>query len=353
MSSNNITQSPFGTYGIVEITKYVLSNSRGMKVSIINYGATITSITIPDANGNIKEIACGFDSMEGYQSEAYKANAPYFGCTVGRYASRIKDGKFSIDGKDYTTAVNNGSNHLHGGIVGFDKLVWNAELDEQNNAVSMSLTSPHMDEGYPGNVMVKVTFTLNEENALSIKYNASADATTPLSLTNHTYFNLSGFAETIHNHKVQINATKILEPDETNVPIGNISSVAGAIDDLSGGKLLSTCFAEMETGFEHYYLFDHPLGTLTKVARIDDTAGSLVLDISSTEPGVLFYTGYFTSDELKRENGDQYGRYRGFCFETSRYPNGPNIPESPGSITSPESPYKSETIFTFSTKASA
>lgn len=345
MSSNSITQSSFGSYSDQEITKYVLSNSLGMQVSVINYGATITSITTPDANGSIKELACGFDSMEGYLSKAYKTNAPYFGCTVGRYASRIKDGKFNVDGVDYTTAVNNGSNHLHGGMVGFDKIVWKAEIDKENNALSMSLSSPHMDEGYPGNVNVKVTFSLNEENALSIKYSANSDAKTPLSLTNHTYFNLSGFAETIHNHKVQINSTRILEPDETNVPVGKISVVAGAIDDLSEGKLLSTCFAEMETGFEHYYLFEHPIGTLSQVASIDDSKSSLSLEIFTTEPGALFYTGYFTADDLKRENGDQYGRYRGFCFETSRYPNGPNIVDSPGSVTSPDTPYKSETIF--------
>ena len=348
MSSTAITKSPFGIYNDKEITKYVLSNSQGMKVSIIDYGATITSISLPNTDGTRKELVCGFNSMDGYQSEAYKANAPYFGCTVGRYASRIKDGKFSVDEKDYITAVNNGSNHLHGGIVGFDKLVWEAEVDESNNAVSMSLQSPHMHEGYPGNINVKVTFSLNEDNALSIKYNASSDAKTPLSLTNHSYFNLSGFTDTIHNHKVQINATKVLEPDETNVPIGEVSSVVGAVDDLSNGKLLSSCFESMETGFEHYYLFDQPFGTLAQVASITDTAGSLTLDIYTTEPGALFYTGYFTSDELKRETGDQFGRYRGLCFETSRYPNGPNIQNSPGSFTSPDSPYKSETIFKIS-----
>ncbi len=348
MSVNTITQSSFGTFNNIEITKYILSNSKGMKVSVINYGATITSISVLDANGNKKEIACGFDNMDGYQSEAYTANAPYFGCTVGRYASRIKDGKFTIDGIDYSTAINNGRNHLHGGIVGFDKLLWNAELDEQNNAISMSLTSPDMDEGYPGTVHVKVTFSLNEENALSIKYSASSDKKTPLSLTNHTYFNLSGFTETIHKHNIIIHSTRILEPDETNVPVGKIISVDGSIDDLSEGKRLSTCFAEMDTGFEHYYIFNHSFGTLAQVARITDTAGSLSLDILTTEPGALFYTGYFTSDELKRENGDQYGRYRGFCFETSRYPNGPNIEHSPGSFTSPDRPYQSETIFKIS-----
>ena len=347
MSNTKIFIQPFGKYNNQKVEQYILQNKSGLLVKLINYGATITAIQIPDANGRLKNIACGFDTLEGYFSNAYQNNAPYFGCTVGRYASRIKDGKFSLEGVDYTLAVNNGSNHLHGGLKGFDKKVWEAKVVDLNGepAVQMHLQSPHMEEGYPGNVSVKVWFSLSEENEINIQYEATTDKATPLSLTNHTYFNLSGFRQTIAQHRVQIAAEKILVPDETNVPVGKIASVNNTSADLQNGRLLGDCFNEMETGFEHFYLFDKPIGNLTKVAEFQDTESGLTLEISTTEPGVLFYTGYFTSPELKRENGEQYGRYRGFCFETSRYPNGPNLPNSPDSITHPGEIYKSQTLF--------
>lgn len=288
--------------------------------------------------------------MEGYFGKAYQANAPYFGGTIGRYASRIKDGKFSLEGKEYTLAVNNGSNHLHGGIKGFDKQIWQGAIVENNSqaAVEMRLTSQHMEEGYPGNVEVKVVFSLDEDNALSIQYFATTDQATPLSLTNHTYFNLSGFENTIENHSAQIDAAKILVPDATNVPVGEIASVANTPADLRTGRLLGDCFQEMETGFEHFYAFDKPLDTLEKVATFMDKDSGTTLEISTTEPGVLFYTGYFTSNELQRENGDQYGQYRGLCFEASRYPNGPNLADAPSAITTSEKNYQSQTVYKIS-----
>lgn len=332
-----------------EIHQYTLQNSKGMEVKVIEYGATITSICLPIATGGMKNIVCGFDTLSGYFGEAYLQNAPYFGCTVGRYASRIKDGRFSVDGQDYTLAVNNGSNHLHGGIEGFDKKTWKGEvLGDDQTSLQMSLESRHLEEGYPGNVSLKVTFSLNDENELSIKYEARTDQTTPLSLTNHTYFNLSGFKDTIKNHHAKIDSATILAPDATNVPVGEIEAVRGTAADLQESRLLGDCFQEMETGFEHYYLFDKPLGSLAKVAEFSDTKSDTKLEILTTEAGALFYTGYFTSDELKRENGDQYGRYRGLCFETSRFPNGPNLPASPKSLTQANEIYQSQTIFKFS-----
>lgn len=344
-----IQTSVLGLHQGREIHQYTLQNSNGMVVKIMEYGATITSIELPAVVGEMKNIVCGFDSLSAYFGVAYLQNAPYFGCTVGRYASRIKDGHFSIDGEDYTLAVNNGSNHLHGGIEGFDKKIWQGELIGDDKAtLQMSLASSHLEESYPGNVMLKVIFSLNDENELSIKYEGHTDQATPLSLTNHTYFNLSGFKETIENHHAQINSAAILAPDETNVPVGEIAAVKGTAADLQEGRLLGDCFQEMETGFEHYYLFDKQEDGLAKVATFSDTKSGTQLEIMTTEPGALFYTGYFTSDELKRENGDQYGRYRGLCFETSRYSNGPNLPNSPKSITQPGEIYQSQTIFKIS-----
>ena len=349
MKATQIIVTALGNYQGHQISQYTLSNTAGLKVNIMNYGATITSIITPTQDGQTKNIACGFDSLEGYFSKDYLQNAPYFGCTVGRYASRIKDGKFTIDGQDYNLAVNNGPNHLHGGLVGFDKKVWTAEIldDGESHTLKMSLLSEDMEEGYPGNVTVEVTFTLSEENELSIHYDATTDKTTPLSLTNHTYFNLSGFSNTIEQHRVKITSTTILEPDHTNVPVGKVTSVLSTAADLSTGRALGECFAQMETGFEHYYTFDKPDGELALVAEIADPQSGLQLEILTTEPGGLFYTGFFTSDKLQRENGEQYGKYRGFCFETSRYPNGPNIPNSPRSLTNPGERFRSKTVFKF------
>jgi len=339
-----VTNKKFGIHQNQQIDLYTIENTNGMRIKITNYGATVTSISVLDQKGNRKELACGFDTLEGYFGADYTTNAPYFGCTVGRFASRIKDGKFTVDGKEYNIAVNNGSNHLHGGLIGFDKKIWQAESNEKES-VSMSLTSPHMEEGYPGEVKVKVIFSLTEENEIVIQYEAITDRATPLSLTNHTYFNLSGFENTIEDHIAQIDANEFLEPDETNVPVGAVAEVEGRVADLRTSKKLGDCFVQMETGFEHYYTFDKASNELAKVAVFKDSVSGRSLEVKTTEPGALFYTGYFTSDKLQRENGDQYGRYRGFCFETSRYPNGPNLENAADSITQAKETYQSTTVY--------
>ncbi|MCL4115884.1 UNVERIFIED_CONTAM: hypothetical protein GTU68_014920 [Idotea baltica] len=314
----------------------------------MNYGATITAIEVPIGSNKV-QVACGFDTLGEYFSEDYKSNAPYFGCTVGRYASRIKDGTFSIDGKQYTTACNDGSNHLHGGITGFDKRIWDAKIGEGENGafLIMVLHSAHLDEGYPGAVDIEVIFQLTEDNKIEISYNGLSDQETPLSLTNHTYFNLSGFQNTIESIMAMIEASTFLKPDETNVPIGEIASVSNTPADLRNQKALSESLKDLETGFEHYYLFDNYNNELNEVASFTNTQNGLELRIHTTEPGALFYTGYFTSDELGRNNNERYGKYKGLCFETSRYPNGPNIEGSPLSTTAPGRPFKSKTVYQF------
>ena len=342
-----IIPSNFGSFEGQIIQQYTLENDQGMSVKVATYGATITSITIPDANGSPIDIVCGFDTLDGYFSPAYQQNAPYFGCTVGRYASRIKSGTFSLDGQTYQLATNDGPNHLHGGLKGFDKRVWSAKVldGKETVGVEMTLESPHLEEGYPGNVKVSVTFTLNNNNELGITYRGETDQATPLSLTNHTYFNLSGFQQTIEDHRATILSDVYLSPDETNVPVGGISPVSGSAADLRSGRLLKEAFAQLPTGFEHYYTFDQSVNELRKVAEFEDTLSGRKLEVSTTEPGMLFYTGYFTSNDLQRESGDQYGRYRAFCCETHRYPNGPNIIDAPGSVTRPGQVYESSTRF--------
>lgn len=347
MNSNTIR---FGAHQGEAVNVYLLENEQGLRVKIMNYGATITSISVPDPQGGRIELACGFDRFEDYFSADYLQNAPYFGCTVGRYSSRIKDGEFTIQGKTYQVACNDGSNHLHGGVKGFDKRIWKAEWSDDSDGIGicMRLSSPSLEEGYPGNVEVEVLFSLDNNNTLTIAYKGITDQETPLSLTNHTYFNLSGFQENILQHQAQVRAGRHLKPDETNVPVGEIEALDGLAADLRTSIPLQQAIAQMETGFEHYFLFDKPLGELAEVAAFEDPHSGRKLVISTTEPGMLFYTGYFTSNELKRSKTERYGRFKGFCCETHRYPNGPNIPGSPGSLLSPGETYQSTTAYHFS-----
>lgn len=339
-----VEKQNFGQINGQNIEQYVLSNEHGITVKVMTYGATITSLRVPDKNGKAGDIACGFNSIDGYLSEAYLNNAPYFGCTVGRFASRIKDGKFSVDGKEYTLDVNNGSNHLHGGVNALDKRVWTAEVT--SSGVEMSIISDHMDNGFPGLVNIKVSFSINNDNELSIRYKATTDQKTPLSLTNHTYFNLSAFKHTIVGHEATILAEKYLVPDETNIPVGQEKLVDGDSADLRKPIKLNDALKAMETGFEHYYAFDENTN-LRKVAQFSEAESGRNMQVYTTEPGMLFYSGYFTSNELKRESGEQFGRFRAFCCETHRYPNGPNIEGAPRVWTTPDQPYESRTVYKF------
>ncbi|ANW95079.1 galactose mutarotase [Wenyingzhuangia fucanilytica] len=345
----SIKQSIFGTHNNQDIYLYSIKNANGVEVKITNYGATITAIKVPNSNGEIENIACGFDTLEGYFSEEYKNNSPYFGGTVGRYCSQIKNASFELNGKVYQLENNCGDNNLHGGVVGFDKKVWNVLVidTEQGKGVEMSLLSKDMEEGFPGNVNVKVTFLLNDENELSINYYAVPDADTPLSLTNHTYFNLSGFSEGVENHTATVHTNQRLALDTTGAATGEIVNVTGKEDDLRDGKHIGDVHDLMEDGFEHFYVFDNAKEIVKHTASVTFKESGRSLEVFTTEPCMLFYTGKYTSDALKRENGEQYGKYRGFCCETHRYPNGPNIKNSPKSITKAGEEFNSTTIFKF------
>ncbi len=342
------TAQSFGTFDGEEIKLYTLENGNGMVIKISNYGATITSVIIPQKNGDAQEVVCGFDTFDGYFSESYTNNAPYFGGTVGRYCSQIKDAQFELNGQKYNLAKIVGDNNLHGGKIGFDKKIWKVDLlNSDQSLLRMSLHSTALEEGFPGNVKVTVTFSLTNENALAIEYQATTDADTPFTITNHSYFNLSGFENNVEGHLVQIASDKKQLWDETGAATGTNLSVAGEVDDLRTAKSIGAVHEAMNDGFEHYYLFEQKGFDLEKVAEITEPISGRSVEVLTTEPGMLFYTGKYTSDELQRESGLKYGKYRGFCCETHRYPNGPNIANAPKSILKKEEIYTSTTIFKF------
>ena len=343
------TKNHFGEVEGHKVNAYTLENDHGMKVTVLDYGATVQSILIPKKDEEM-EIVCGFDGMDSYFSKEYTENSPYFGGTVGRYTSQIKNSEFILGGKKYSLVQNCGNNNLHGGAVGFDKQFWKADFknNKEGAAVQMSLKSEHMQEGFPGNVYVQVTFSLNNENTLAIDYVAQSDHDTPFSITNHTYFNLNGFEENVEEHKVQIFSDKRLEWDASGAANGTILELAGTAEDLRTPKSIGEVHQAMQDGFEHYYLFDEGISPLKQVAEIRSEKTGLSIGVSTTEPGILFYTGKYTSDALQRESGLQYGKYRGFCCETHRWPNGPNLPNSPKSILKANENFTSTTTFKFS-----
>ena len=346
---NRVKSKDFGASLMNNVQLFTLRNKNGVEINITNYGATITSIVVPNKLDELENIACGFDHLDAYFSETYKENAPYFGCTVGRYCSQIKNSTFSLNGKTYQLDKNCGENNLHGGRIGFDKKIWSARIaDAEDQAgLAMSLVSQDMEEGFPGNVEVNVTFTLNDRNELEISYLAVSDQDTPLTLTNHTYFNLSGFKSSIEGHSVRIAASNKLAMDDSGAATGEIVNLENRVDDLRTHKEIRAVHQNMNDGFEHYYIFDKNNFELEKVADFTCEESGRSLTILTTEPGMLFYTGKYTSDSLKRENGQKFGKFRGFCCETHRYPNGPNISNSPGSIIKAGDQFTSTTIFRF------
>lgn len=344
-----INKTLFGSFQNQNIDLYTLKNSNGMSVKITNYGATVTEISVPNSKGEVENVACGFDTLDGYFSIEYVANSPYFGGTIGRYCSQIKDAKFSLNGKEYQLSANCGNNNLHGGTVGFDKRIWNVKTIEGNQpSIRMTLISKDLEEGYPGNVQVSVQFTLTANNELKIDYNATPDQDTPIALTNHTYFNLNAFSSTIEDHIVRVNTSKRQVIDDTGAGTGEIVNIEGEADDLRIGKKIGDVHTQINDGFEHFYIFDNANSDLQEVASIKSKQSGRSLTVSSTEPCMLLYTGKYTSDDIKRENGEQYGKFRGFCCETHRYQNGPNIQDSPNTITKAGEEFKSTTIFKFS-----
>lgn len=349
-----VTQKPFGTLADGgKATLFTLTNSKGMRVEITNYGATVTSIYAPDRKGNLGDIALGFETLDDYVKKS-----PYIGSTIGRYGNRIAKGQFSIDGKKYQVAVNNSPNHLHGGVRGFDKRIWKATPGKSKNGPTLDLVyfSPAGEESYPGNLNARVRYTLDNSNRLHIDYRAVTDAPTLYNPTNHAYFNLAGAGNgTILNHKLQINARRYTPIDPTSIPFGNLATVVGTPFDFltphTIGERINANNTQLKNGqgYDHNFVLNGKMGTMRRVARVTEPTTGRILTVSTTEPGIQLYSGNFLDNQVGK-NGKTYEKRSGFCLETQHYPDSPNQPKFPTTVLRPGQTYTQHTIYGFSAR---
>jgi aldose 1-epimerase len=350
----NIQTQPFGKLPDgTAVELYTLSNESGMIVQIMTYGGIITSLRVPDREGNLGDVVLGYDSLDGYLTRN-----PYFGCIVGRFANRIAGGRFALDGVDYQLAVNNGPNHLHGGLVGFDKRVWRAATGRSDGAICLALSylSRDGEENYPGNLYVTVTYTLMRDNALRISYRARTDKPTILNLTNHTYFNLAGVGD-ILDHEVMINADRFTPVNEALIPTGDLQPVEGTPLDFRQPMRIGARINDPHEqiaragGYDHNFVVNGTPGELRLAARVYEPTRGRVLEVRTTEPGVQFYTGNFLDGTISGKGGVVYARRSGLCLETQHFPDSPNQPTFPSTVLRPGENFHSTTVFTFSTRS--
>jgi aldose 1-epimerase len=335
-----------------EVDSYTLSNSHGVEVQVINFGGIITSILVPDSNGKMADVALGFDNLDGYLE-----NKPYFGAIVGRYANRIANGKFTLDGKEYTLAKNNGPNSLHGGTKGFNKVLWQAEPFRrgQSEGVTLSYLSRDGEEGYPGNLKVKVTYTLTDKNELVIDYEATTDKATPINLTNHSYFNLSGEGSgDVLAHELQLNADSFTPVDQNLIPTGEMKPVKGTPMDFTHptaiGARINDQYEQLiiAHGYDHNFVINRKNDKLQFAARVRDPKSGRVLEVYTTQPGIQLYTGNFLDGTVVGKHGHAYKQRAAFCLETQHYPDSPNHANFPSTILRPGQVFHSQTVFKFS-----
>jgi aldose 1-epimerase len=341
-----------------------LGNKHGMEVKIMTYGALVTHLHVPDRRGNPDDVVLGFDSLEPYLK-----GHPYFGAIIGRVANRIAKGKFTLDGKEYTLATNNGPNALHGGKKGFDKAVWKMEIpletmrsmsslekedQEKPLSIAFTYTSKDGEEGYPGNLSVKVVYTLTNNNELKIDYTATTDKATPVNLTNHSYFNLAGTkGVNIHGHELEIMADTYTPTDDTLIPTGEIKPVQGTPLDFTKPTAIGAHIGELKGepgGYDHNFVLRKGDKPLRLVARVHEPTTGRVMEMFTTEPGVQFYSGNFLDGTLKGKKGVVYQKHFGFCLEAQHYPDSVNKPNFPSVILRPGETYKQTTVYKFSTR---
>lgn len=342
-----ITKNDWGDADGKKVYLFTLTNKKGTEIKITNYGGVVTSWKVADKNGNIASIVLGFDSLKGYQIPP-----PYFGAIIGRYGNRIANGKFKLEGKEYTLATNNGKNHLHGGNKGFDKVVWDVSpLEDSISSITLNYLSKDGEEGYPGNLKVSVKYTLTDADELLIEYNAETDKATPVNLTNHSYFNLTGDVNnTILNHTLMINADKYTPVDTTLIPTGEIKDVTSTPFDFKNFKLIGTDIDKVPGGYDHNFVLNKSGNGLQRAAVLFDSTSGRQLEVFTTEPGLQFYSGNFLDGTLKTSDGKPINKHTALCLETQHFPDSPNQPAFPSTILKPGEKYHTLTKYVISIK---
>ncbi len=326
---------------------FTLQNDHQVTIKITNYGGIVTSIETPDRDGNLTNIVCGFDKLETYLSEQYLGSYPYFGCICGRVCNRIGEGKFTLEGKNYSLAVNNGPNHLHGGLHGFDRRQFDAEVIETKEQVGVKLTylSPDMEEGYPGNLKVTCTYLLNNDNEFSMEYGAETDQTTIINLTNHSYFNLLGGKDTILNHELELTAKSYTQSVEM-IPMGAIVPVEGTPFDFLTKKKLGKDIVGLADGYDLNLVLDNDEGKMVFAGRLSEETTGRKVEVFTTQPGIQLYTGYWIP-ELEINGEKKFGRFSGVALETQHYPDSVNKPQFPSVVLKPGEKFAERTIYKF------
>ena len=343
---------------------YTLTNARGAEAKIITYGGIVVSLKVPDRNGKLADVVLGYDNLDGYLNH----NDPYMGAIIGRYANRIARGKFTLDGHEYTLSVNNGENHLHGGLRGFDKVVWNAKPLKVSYGVALELTylSKDGEEGYPGNLSVKVTYTLTNKNELEISYSATTDKDTVINLTHHSYFNLAGQGNgDILNHRMFINASRFTPTDAGSIPTGELRSVRGTPFDFTRMTAIGARINDDDqqlrfgNGYDHNFVLNRKRSLvpcyivscdLRRAAKVYEPTTGRVMEVFTTEPGVQLYTGNFLDGSITGKDGKVYNRRYGFSLEAQHFPDSPNKPKFPSVVLAPGQRYSQTTIYKFSAR---
>ena len=355
-----IISEAFGQFNGQPVERYTLTNNNGAVLKVITYGGIITELHVPDRNGEMGDVVLGFDRLADYISPDYKKNNPYFGAIIGRFCTRIAKGKFTLDGVEYTLATNDGENHLHGGNTGFNAVVWAAKTVKSGgeNALELTYTSKDMEEGYPGNLQVRVTYTLTDANELKIDYCGVTDRATPCNLTNHSYFNLSaGKQPTIADHELVIFADKYTEMDSNWIPTGHLPDVANTPMDFTAphkiGERINHDFAQLKHGrggYAHSWVLRNNGGSPALATTLYEPVSGRFMEVFTTEPAMHFYAGAYLDGTLTGKNNARYVRFAGLCLETQHLPDSPNQPAFPSCILRPGEIYQSQTVFKFSVK---
>lgn len=333
---------------------YTLKNSKGAETQIITYGGSVISLKMPDRNGKFADVVLGYDSIADYEK-----NQSYIGALIGRYGNRIAKGRFSLDGKEYILAKNNGENHLHGGPKGYDKVVWTARptIDKRGANLELAYLSRDGEEGYPGNLSIKVVYSLTENNELKIVYSADADKDTVVNLTHHSYFNLAGAGSgDVLNHQLTLYADNFTPTDNGSIPTGELKSVKGTPFDFLTPTAIGARINQTDeqlkfgNGYDHNWVLNKTDNSLTLAATVLEPVSGRVLEVSTTEPGIQFYSGNYLDGAIKGKNGQNYPRRTGFCLEAQHFPDSPNKPNFPSSVLKKGQTYLQTTIYKFSVK---